>query len=135
MHELLGWVFALSTRLALPLFKMALWRCQHLHWNWYYLYLPSKYIQFLKFYCWKSNNSLDHWENDVYMQDPFLSNWFLFGTFSWGKTMKIPKNFLGLCPKPPADYSDHFLKIVKKTDQLIFLYFDHWYWNTLTCWR
>ena len=79
---------------------MALWRCQPLHWNWYYLYLPSKNIQFLKFYCWKSNNSFDHWEDDVYLQDLFLSNWFLLSTFSWGNTMKIPNIFWGFAPNP-----------------------------------
>ena len=102
---------------------MALWRFQHLHWNWY-LYLPLKNIQFPKFYCWKSNNSLDHWEDNVYLRDLFLSNWFLFSTFSWENTMKIPNIFSGFCPKPhqglqhpppnPQLISDHFLKIVKK---------------------
>ena len=102
---------------------MVLWRCQHLHWNWYYLYLPSKNIQFPKFYCWKSNNSLDHWEDNVYLQNLFLSNWFLFSTFSWQNTMKIPKISQGFksnptrllpwttwgahsAPNPPADYSN-----------------------------
>ena len=119
---------------------MALWTCQHLHWNWYYLYLPSKNIQFPKFYYWKSNNSLDHWEDNVYLQDLFLSNWFLFSTFSWQNTMKIPKIFRGftpnptrLCPGPPggltvppipqliiATAARSFSQIVKKTNQLIF---------------
>ena len=80
---------------------MALWTCQHLHWNWYYLYLPSKNIQFPKFYCWKSNNSLDHWEDYVYLRDLFLSNWFLFSTFSWGNTMKIPNISRGCFTKQP----------------------------------
>ena len=62
---------------------MAIWRCQRLHWNWYYLYLPSRNIQFSKFYCWKSNNSLNHWEDDVYLRDLFLPHWFLLSTFSW----------------------------------------------------
>ena len=124
---------------------MVLWRCQHLHWNWYYLYLPSKNIQFPKFYCWKSNNSLDHWEDDVYLWDLFLSNWFLFSTFSWGNA-KIPKIFQGfpqtpprLCPGPTggahstlpnpqliiAIAAQSFSQNSKKNDQLIFPYFDH----------
>ena len=58
------------------------------------------FIQFSKFYCWKSNNSLDHWEDDVYLQDLFLSNWFLSSTFSWGNTMNIPKIFWGFALNP-----------------------------------
>ena len=110
---------------------MALWRCQRLHWNWYYLYFPSKNIQFPKFYCWKSNNSPDHWEDDVYLRDLYLSNWFLFSTFSWGKTMKIQNIFWGFAPnpnwalpwthwgahsspKPPAGYSSRCVIIFSK---------------------
>ena len=126
---------------------MVLWRCQHLHWNWCYLYLPSKNIQFPKSYCWKSNNSLDHWEDSVYLRDLFLTNWFLFSTFSWGNTMKIPKNFLGLFPKPhqgsaldPLEGSQHlpnpqliiaiaawlFSWNSKKNRPANFPYFHHW---------
>ena len=157
LHELLGRFFALSTWLALPLFKIArliilmvLWRCQRLHWNWYYLYLPPKNIQFPKFYCWKSNTSLDHWEDDVHLQDLFLSNWFLFSTFSCGNTMKISKILWGFTPAPTralpwthwrgahsAPHPTNLQLIIaiaaplfsengkKKNDQLIFPYFDH----------
>ena len=84
---------------------MALWRCQRLHWNWYDLYLPSKNIHFLKFYCWKSNSSLHHWEDNVYLRDLFLSNWCLFSTFSWGNTMKTPNIFRGFTPNPTRTLS------------------------------
>ena len=126
---------------------MALWRCQRLHWNWYYLYLPSKNIQFPKFYCWKSNNSLDHWEDDVYLWDLFLSNWFLFSTFSRGNTMKIPNIFWGFAPNPTralpwTHWGDSQCPTIpqliiaiaaqplsqnsKKNNQLTFPYFNHW---------
>ena len=126
---------------------MVLWRCQHLHWNRYYRYPPFKNIQFPDFYCWISNNNLDHWEDNVYLQDLFLSNWFLFSTFSWGNIYnENPKIFLVLCPKPHQGSaldllggSQHspnpqliiviaarsFSQNSKKTDQLIFPCFDH----------
>ena len=79
-----------------------LWRCQPLHWNWYYLYLPSENIQFPKFYYWKSNDSLDHWEDDVYLRDFFLSNWFFLAHFHEGIQWKSPK-FSGTFPQTPPE--------------------------------
>ena len=105
LHELLGWFFALSTRLAPPLFKIA-----RLIVLWCYggasiyaeinIIFISKSFQLPKFHCWKSNNRLDHWEDDVYLRDLFFSNWFLFSTFLWGNTMEIPNIFWVFPPNP-----------------------------------
>ena len=98
LPELLGWFFTLSTRLAPPFFKIArLIVCWHYRGASVYNEIDITFIFLQKIFnslssicSWKSNNSFDHWEENVYFWDLFLSNWFLFSTFSWRNTVKIP---------------------------------------------
>ena len=103
LHELLGWFFVLNTRLApLPFFKIARlivwWRYKGAS---IYIGIDIIFIFLQKIFNSLSSiaenliNSLDYWEDDAYLQDSFVSNWFLFSTFSWGNTMKIQKIFQG----------------------------------------
>ena len=110
LHELLGWFFVLNTRLApLPFFKIARlivwWRYKgasiYIGIDIIFIFL-QKIFNSLNSIAENLINSLDYWEDDAYLQDLFVSNWFLFSTFSWGNTMKIQNIFWGFAPNPPA---------------------------------
>ena len=126
LHELLGWFFALSTRLAPPLFKIARLIV------WWHYGGDSNYIEIdiIFIFLQKIFNSLNSIAENLII------------ALTIGKTMCICEIYLSQIvsylahlhedplggsqhppPKPPAYYSDRY-------SQLIFPFFDHWRWFT-----